>query len=86
MNVEGVKATFREGNRLASQGKETLTRAADQAAEAAVLVHHTLHDSRHEDAEAVVEKLKVVADEIEITMRRFDSAIRNIDQYLKTLG
>ncbi|MGW0435261.1 hypothetical protein ACWDV4_22320 [Micromonospora sp. NPDC003197] len=86
MSVNDVKATFREGNRLASQGMETLIRAADQAVEAATLVQHTIHDSRDRDAEAVAEKLRDVAREVEVAIRRFDAAVENVEDYIKALG
>lgn len=85
MSIEGVKATFREGDRLTNEGKATLQRAAAEISEITDLARSTLHDSQHEDVQAAFSKLVSASREARLALRRFDEATSHTEQFLKAL-
>jgi hypothetical protein len=86
MSIEEVKRTIRNGNRSAVEGRRILAQIATTAIEIDRLARSTIHDSQDSHAERGLDGLAEVADEIRLTLRCYDNAIKHANAYLATIG
>jgi|HigsolmetaAR206D_1030411.scaffolds.fasta_scaffold05367_4 hypothetical protein len=86
MSIEEAKATIRKGIEACDKAGVAIREAGRLSSTAHALARSTAHDSRHEVVTRGLACLAQATHEIELVLRRLNTATDAADQYLRVLG